>query len=154
MKSEKIDKKLLLSILWVFVTVNYMFCDIFTLMYSPELSRILTGEIGKIKITQNFLLFMALFMEISMIMIVLSRVLPQRLNRLVNMFCGLLLTVVQTASLSTGDNTKHYLFFSIIEITATLLIFGLAWKWRIDNRISTDKTEDLIYSGLAAAEVR
>ena len=32
--------------LWIFVTVNYIFCDIFTLFYSENLKQLMTGAMG------------------------------------------------------------------------------------------------------------
>ena len=53
MKSEK---SILLSTLWIFVTVNYIFCDVFSLFYAPDLKQFLSGRVGDIELTQGFLL--------------------------------------------------------------------------------------------------
>jgi len=37
------DKKTLLSTLWIFLTVNFIFCDVFTLMNSEDLKNLLKG---------------------------------------------------------------------------------------------------------------
>ena len=50
------DKKIVLSTLWIFVTINYIFCDVFTLFYAPDLNNFLTGYVGDIELSQNFLL--------------------------------------------------------------------------------------------------
>ncbi len=130
MKTEKIDVKLFLSILWVFVTINYIFCDVFTLMYHEELKQILAGNIGGIKITQSFLLAFAIIMEIPMVMIVLSRILKFRLNKLLNIITGILLTLIQAGSLFSDSNSYHYIFFSIVEITTTVIIIIIAFRWK------------------------
>ncbi|MBK8492950.1 MAG: hypothetical protein IPL49_19190 [Saprospirales bacterium] len=128
------DKKILLSTLWVFLTVNFIFCDVFTLMYSEELKQILSGNMGGVKIDQPFLLTFAILMEIPMLMIVLSRVLNDKINRVFNIVAGLLLTVIQGGSLLVGTPTLHYLFFSIVEISTTAFIVWYALNWR--SRIS------------------
>jgi hypothetical protein len=124
------DVKARLSLLWIFVTVNYIFCDVFTLMYSEELKRVLSGTIGQIEVTQGFLLAFAVLMEIPMVMIVLSRVLKYRTSRLTSIIAGILLTLVQAWSLFTGTPTLHYVFFSIVEIATTLFIVWTALRWR------------------------
>jgi len=40
------NKKVLFSTLWIFVTVNYIFCDVFTLFHSESLKQLMTGEMG------------------------------------------------------------------------------------------------------------
>lgn len=130
MDSKKINAKVLLSTLWIFVTVNYIFCDVFTLMYHEDLRQILAGKIGEVQITQLFLLTFAFLMEIPMLMIVLSRLLKYGLNRWVNIVAGILLTLVQVGSLFADANTLHYIFFSIIEISTTVFIVIYAWRWK------------------------
>lgn len=128
-------KKDILSILWIFVTVNYIFCDVFTLMYSEELKQILSGAVGTLIKNQRFLLAFALIMEFPMAMILLSRFLKFRINRPVNIIAGLVLTIIQAGSLFVGTPTMHYLFFSIIEIATTISIVWFAWKWNdADNK--------------------
>jgi len=123
------DIKAKLSLLWIFVTVNYIFCDVFTLMYPEGLKQIMSGTVGSVELTQGFLLMFAVIMEIPMVMIVLSRVLKYRPNRLANIAAGMILTLIQAWSLFVDVPTLHYVFFSVIEISTTLLIVWLAWKW-------------------------
>ena len=74
-----------------------------------------------------------------MAMVLLSRVLPTRANRLANIAAGIITTAVQIGSLLMGQATIYYWFFSIIEITATALIVWFAWTWR--NPQTTTHTE-------------
>ena len=127
---EKINTKIMLSTLWIFLTVNYIFCDVFTLFYAPDLNQFLTGYAGGMELTQTFLLSFAIIMEIAMVMIVLSRVLKHPLNRWFNLIAGIALTLIQAATLLAGDFSMHYLFFSVVEISTTLYIAWLAWNWR------------------------
>ncbi len=123
----------LLSTLWLFLTVNFIFCDVFTLMNSEDLRNMLNGKIGDIEITQEFLLAFAVIMEIPMIMIVLSRLLKYNINRISNIVFGAFLLFIQGWSLTTGDNSLHYIFFSIIEVFTCALIIWIAWKWEKEN---------------------
>jgi len=124
------NPKVLLSTLWLFATLNYMFCDIFTLFHSESLKQLMTGEMGGMIISQTFLLGFAILMEIVMIMIVLSRFLPYKSNRILNITVGLLMTFVQGYTLFTADNTLHYIFFSFVEISTTIFIVYYAWNWK------------------------
>ncbi len=123
------NKKVLFSTLWIFVTVNYIFCDIFTLFHSESLKQLMTGEMGGMEINQEFLLAFSFLMEMPMMMIVLSRILPYKSNRLANIIVALIMTLVQAATLFTDDNTLHYIFFSIIEVGTTSFILYSAWNW-------------------------
>ena len=124
------NPKILLSTLWLFATVNYMFCDIFTLFHSESLKQLMSGEMGGMIISQTFLLGFAILMEIVMGMIVLSRFLPYKSNRILNIIIGLIMTFVQGSTLFTADNTLHYIFFSIVEISTTIFIVYYAWNWK------------------------
>jgi hypothetical protein len=123
------NKKVLFSTLWIFVTVNYIFCDVFTLFHSESLKQLMTGEMGGMKINQSFLLSFSILMEMPIVMIVLSRILSYRSNRLANIIVALIMTLVQAATLFTADNTMHYIFFSIIEVGTTSFILYSAWNW-------------------------
>ncbi len=128
--SEMKNRKTILSTLWIFVTANYIFCDVITLMYPEGLKQIVSGTVGSIQVTQNFLLGAAIFMEIPLLLIILSRVLKYKANRLSNIIAGTLMTVIQIMSLFVGTApTLHYIFFSIIEIACTSFIVWYAWKW-------------------------
>ena len=124
------NKKKLLSTLWIFLTVNFIFCDVFTLMHSEDLKTLLNGTVDGMQITQEFLLSFAIMMEIPMLMILLSRLLKYKLNRILNLIFGGLFAVIQIWSLTVGDITLHYWFFSFIEIITCISIVWIALKWK------------------------
>ncbi len=124
------DMRARLSTLWIFVMFNYLYCDVLGLMDPESLKGFMNGNVGGIEITQGFLLSASILMEIPMAMVLLSRVLKYRANRWANIIAGILMTVVQLASLSFGSSpTPFYLFFSVIEISCTAVIAWSAWKW-------------------------
>lgn len=124
------DKKTLLTILWIVVTANFMFCDIFTLMHSADLQNFLRGSLDDMQITQEFLLGFAIVMEIPMIMILLSRILPNKSNQIIQIIAGIFLILIQSWSLFVGNITLHYWFFSIVEIGLLAVIVWQAIDWR------------------------
>ena len=130
MLNKTLDKAVLLSTMWIFVTINYIYCDVFTLFYSEDLKNFLAGKVGDVVIDQNFLLTFSIILEIPILMILLSRILNHKLNRIVNICAGCILTLVQAGTLFGGSQTKHYIFFSIIEISTTILIAWIALKWK------------------------
>lgn len=71
----------------------------------------------------------AILVEIPMAMILLSRILNYRTNRWANVMAGGVMTVVQVATLFVAVPTMYYLFFSLIEIVATIMVVWWAWRW-------------------------
>jgi hypothetical protein len=139
-RATAMDRKGLLSTIWVFAVLNYLYCDVLTLMDSGMLKQYLAGKVGAMVVSQGFLLGAGILMEISMAMVLLSRVLPHRANRPANIIAGAITTVVQLLSLFVGAPTLYYLFFSIIEIASTALIVWFAWRWH--GPASTESKEE------------
>jgi hypothetical protein len=125
------NPKILLVLLWVFYTVNFMYCDSLTSLEPGVLAMTMSGFTGDgtIKITDGFLLGTAIMFEIPFLMIVLSWVLKYRPNRWANIIAAALLVVAQIGSLFLGVPSPMYLFFSTVEIVGLLLIVWNAWKW-------------------------
>ena len=141
-----------LSTLWLFATVNYLYCDVVTLMDPDKLKGFVAGSIGGMEITQGFLLAAGVLVEIPMAMILLARLLPARANRWANVAAGTVMTAVQLASLFAGRPAPYYLFFSVIEIGTTAAIVWLAWS-RTLKRVQTVAQLEEREPQLARAEV-
>ena len=54
--TEMVDRKVILSTLWIFAMFNYIYADILSLMDPAVLKEIMTGTIGGIEMTQGFML--------------------------------------------------------------------------------------------------
>jgi hypothetical protein len=115
------QKKELLSTLWVFLMFNYLYCDVLTLTDPVKQS----GP----QLTQGFLLGASILMEIPIAMVLLSRILKYRINRWANIIAGTIMVAVQILTLFIGIPTIYYVFFSAIEITCALFIIWTAWNW-------------------------
>lgn len=123
--------KVKLSLLWLFVMLNYIYADILTLMDSSVLKEILSGVIGAgIQVTPGFLLAGAILMEIPIAMIILSLLLKYKINRWANIIAGIIKTLAVFASMFVGTPALYYIFFGIIEIFTTLYIVKIAWTWQ------------------------
>ena len=124
-------KESFFSTLWIFVTLNYLYCDIMTLMNPDILNKFLSGDVDGMKLTPMFFLGAAILMEIPMSMVLLSRILKPGINRWTNIIAGTIMTLVQIGSLFVGSGGPElfYIFFSIIEISCTFFIVIYAIKW-------------------------
>jgi MFS family permease len=123
------DRKVILFTLWIFVTLNYLYCDVLGLMNPELLRQYLTGDVNGIHLTQGFLFGAGILIEIPMALALLSRVLEYRANRWANVAAGLVMTVVQCLTLALTPPAGYYIFFSIIEIACTAFIVWYAWTW-------------------------
>jgi chromate transport protein ChrA len=130
--TAKLNTKILLILLWVFYTVNFMYADQLSSLEPGVLAQEMSGYAadGTVKITSGFLLGTAMMFEIPFLMIVLSWVLKHRANRWANIIAGTLFIVVQIGSLFLGMPSRAYIFYSTIEIAGLLLIVWNAWRWR------------------------
>lgn len=125
------DMKVALPLLWVFMMLNYLYCDVLSLLDPANLKDVLAGHAagGSVQITPEFLLASGVLMEIPMVMILLSRVLGHGPARWANVAAAGFMTLVQVGSLGVGTPTSYYLFFSAVEVGTLALIAVLALRW-------------------------
>lgn len=123
------NRKDLLSTLWVFVTINYLYCDLIGLMDVSLLKQYLTGKVEGMEISREFLLYAGILMEIPIAMILLSRILPDKPNAWANIAAAFIKTAVMIMTFFVGNATIYYTFFAIIEISTTIFIFIYGIRW-------------------------
>jgi hypothetical protein len=127
--TELKDRKVILSTLWIFATLNYLYCDVVGLMDSDLLRQYLTGSVNGIQMTQGFLLAAGILVEIPIAMVLMSRVLRYSANRWANIAAGSVMTTVQVLTLVLTPSRAYYVFFSVIEVACTAFIVWYAWMW-------------------------
>ena len=123
--AKKIETKTLLSTLWIVVMINMLKADILSL-FIPGAAEELARTAGDTPIPL-LMLGGAVMMEISTLMILLSRVLKYRVNRWANIITSLI-----TIAFVIGGRVSypHYLFIAAVEVVCLLLIIWFAWTWR------------------------
>lgn len=125
------ERKMLLSTLWIVTLFNWLYCDVMGVMDPVFLRQNLTGSVGGIQFNEGFLLGAGVLMEIPTVMILLSRVLGYRSNRWANLIAATIMTVVQLSTLFFGTTpTIYYIYYSVLEVAATVFIVWYAWTWR------------------------
>ena len=135
-QATALDRKILLSTLWVFAMFNYLYCDVAQGMDANFLKQYISGTVNGMQFTEATLLAAGILMEIPIIMVLLSRVLKYKPNRWVNIIAGTIMTIVQALTLFAAKPTLYYAFFSIIEIASTTLIVWFAARWRKPEGLS------------------
>ncbi len=123
----KIDTKVLLSTLWIVVMINMLKADILSLNIPGAAEEVARTAASTGASIPQLMLVGAVMGNLSIAMIILSRVLKYGLNRWVNIIVG----VVTIAYIWGGmASAPHYLFIATIETICLLLIIGFAWTWR------------------------
>src|SRR5215472_3370863 len=137
------DIKERLSLFWLFALLNYLYADVlalFSFVGSPNTAP---------HLPQWALLGSAALMEIPIAMILASRLLRYRANRLANIIAAGFLTLVNgfltfVLPLTNGDFRDPifpaYVFFATIETVATSVIIWQAWTWSENRRSSSSGT--------------
>ncbi len=125
------DTRERLSLFWIFALLNYLYADVVALFA-------IAGSGHSFKpLPQLALLGSAVLMEIPIALILASRLLPFRANRLANIIAGSIMTLVNgfltfVVPPVTGlwpPAYPEYLFFATIETVCTLVIIWQAWTW-------------------------
>jgi hypothetical protein len=127
------DTKERLSLFWIFALLNYLYADVvalFAIVGSPNLA-------DAPHLPPWALLGSAVLMEIPIAMIVASRLLPFRANRLANIIAAAIETLVNgfltfvppLAGWGRPPALPEYLFFATIETVCTSVIVWQAWTW-------------------------
>jgi hypothetical protein len=117
------DRRVMLSTLWVFMVLNYLYADVFGLSFDPAMKQTVDMSVGAV-------LFFAVIMETAMVMVLLSRVLPDVWNRRANIGAAAMHIALLAWSLSEGGVTAFYGFFVTVEMATMLFVIGYAWSWR------------------------
>lgn len=124
------DRTVILSTLWVFYVLNILYADVLNLMGEAGATTAEGAELIDTLLSPEMLLGAAIFLEMAMVMIVLSRLLKYRINRWANIIIATMHTLGVLASVFVGTPTIFYIFFVIVEVITLLFIVWYAWSWK------------------------
>ena len=119
----EIDKKALLSTLWIFVLLNIIFRDLHEFFRAGMIEEIITLT----PVSEQMMLIGGIMMEIPILMVLLSRILNYRINRWANIIIG---AVIIALVIGVGQKDLDDMFFATVEVIALSAIVWLAAKWR------------------------
>ena len=123
------DVKIKLSTLWIVVMFNMAYADILSLNI-PGIEEELAAFAGDTSIPL-LMLIGAIFIQIPVGMIFMSRMLDYKANRRANIAAGAIVIVFVVGG---GSLLPHYILLATIEVLCVLLIMWTAWKWPEPNR--------------------
>jgi len=121
--TTRLDPKVKLSLLWIFVVLLMVYADIVSLM--DPTSAIRVRMVGT-PLSAEILLAGAVVMIISIVMVVLSWVLNYRVNRWVTIVIG----AFMIQQIVAGGHGLYYMFFETVEVACILLTIWFTWKWK------------------------
>lgn len=124
----EVNIKIKLSAIWASVMSLYIYCDYFEL-YTPEkLESMINGTTLFGSGDQGVLLGLSSIMLVTSLMICFSVLLPAKINRILNIFVGFIMTLM-LLYLTYIAGWYFYKMYAAVESILTMVIVWLAWKW-------------------------
>lgn len=126
MMNERLDRKIILSTLWVFVLMNMIYADIVGQLKPGyfELIAKMSQELSA-----EMVLTFSVLLEIPIGLILLARILPRKANRVVN-FVAAPISIAYVVFGGMDNPPISYLFFGSVEIASMLVIMTITWRWK------------------------
>jgi peptidoglycan biosynthesis protein MviN/MurJ (putative lipid II flippase) len=125
--TKKLDTKVLLSTLWIVVMINMLKADILSLFIPGAAEEVAKTAASTGAAIPQLMLGGAIMMELSLVMIILSRRLKYGVNRWANIVVSIITIVFVVGG---GVSYPHYIFIATVEVICLLLIIWNAWQWR------------------------
>ena len=126
------NRRVLLSVLWIFIILNFFARDIHELGRPGMLKQMMSGTIDGVVITEMLMLLGGIMIEIPILMTILALLLPQGMNRWANIGVGLL-TMVMIVAMNLKPDLDN-VFFMSIQLIALIAIVGIAWRSQAPER--------------------
>ncbi len=125
------DPRVFLTVLWIFVVLNFFARDIHEMIRPGMLEQMMSGTIDGVVITEALMLLGVAMIEMPILMTVLALVLPRRINRWTNV-CTSVLTMAMIIA-GNLDPDLDNLFFMGVQLIALIIIVRVAWRWSADR---------------------
>ena len=129
---KKLDKKALLSTLWIVVMINMLKADILSLYIPGSAEELAKTSASTGTPIPQLMLGGAIMMEISIGMILFSRVLKYQANRWANIITSIITIIF---IIGGAASYPHYIFVAAVEVFCLLLILWNALKWNTAEEI-------------------
>ena len=126
------NPRILLSISWIFIILNFFARDIHELIRPGMLAQMMSGTIGGVVVTEMLMLLGWIMIEVPILMTVLVLLLPHGVNRWANIGVGLL-TMAMIVAMNLKPDLDN-IFFMGVQLIALVAIVGIAWRWRAPER--------------------
>jgi hypothetical protein len=119
-----VDMPIKLSAIWIAVMLTYLLGDVLR-MYSGDVAP---GKIGNVPFTQGMWLGIAILMLMPILMVLLSVILPQPINRWVNIIAAIFFFLFNLVGLPTYPSAYDK-FLIAVGLVFNVLTVWYAWNW-------------------------
>ena len=119
-----VETRIILSALWIALMLTYLLGDVLRIFSGDSAS----GKMGNVQFTQGMWLGIAILMVIPIVMIVLSLILPQPVNRWANLIVAGFFFVFNIIGLPTYPSAYDK-FLIVVGLGFNLLTVWYAWNW-------------------------
>lgn len=124
---QPINRRTVLSSLWLVYLLNIVFRDIHEFAKAETLEKIQTGTLSSFEPTQVLFLIGGILAATPISMVFFSHILPRRANRRANIIVAILMIAI----IVTGTHTDIDDYFHAgVEVAALLGVIWLAWRWQ------------------------
>ena len=128
-REEPVNVKVKLSALWAALMFLYTYGDILGFYTPGAIEKLIAGEAGNLRISDGFLVVMAVWMALPSVMIFLSLALKAGLNRWFNIVLGTLSLLALAATFLAGEISLRYVVQAAVEAVLMGAIIWHAWRW-------------------------
>ncbi len=117
-----------LALLWASLMFLYIYNDYFSMYLPGTIEGMDAGKMGPLgDATELVLVSVSILLAVPALMIFLSAALPPTFSRWLNVFLGLVYTVIEVLTLF--GSALFYQIVVVLEIAVTLLIVWYAVRW-------------------------
>ena len=121
------DIQIKLSVLWIATMLTYLLGDVLRI-FSGDFKAGEMGSKGGMPLTQNMLLGIAVLMLIPILMVVLSVMLPQSVNRWANIGVAVFFFLFNLVGLPTYPS-MYDKFLIAVSLVFNVVTVWYAWTW-------------------------
>ena len=119
-----VDERIILSALWGTLMLTYLLGDVLRISSGD----IAAGKMGNVQFTQGMWLGIAVLMLIPIMMVMLSLILPQPVNRWVNIIAASSFFLFNLVGLPTYPSAYDK-FLIVAGLVFNVLTVWYAWNW-------------------------
>ena len=119
-----VNKPIILSAIWIAVMLTYLLGDVLRI-YSGDIAA---GKMGNVQFTQGMWLGIAVLMLIPIVMVMLSLILPQPVNRWVNIIAASFFFLFNLVGLPSYPSAYDK-FLIVVGLVFNVLTVWYAWNW-------------------------
>ena len=130
--NHKVNIKIKLALLWTSLMFLYIYADYFRLMTPEKLEKMMDLQTPMGPTTPELLVIFSGILIVPALMIVISIILPAKINRWLNIIIAALYASMSIMIISSSMGVEwqnFFVLFNVVELLVFTMIIIQAWKW-------------------------